>query len=431
MKTVFGKLTFIMLLVVLTASLSAQWQLIPTLSKTDFHSAVQLTDTKAFVVGDKGMLLTTNDRGSTWHTINLHIGTNFNSIKFVDGDTYYNSYIVGDLGVILRTDCRWRSWEIISVAPNYNNNDVSFVNELNGVVVGYKYLTIGETPISFATLLVTHDGGLTWTDKSPMLMGKFNSVKYFETGKAVAVGDAGLVAFTNDGGENWYFRRLTTSNLNEVTICKITGIKMIVGDKGALFVCKDEDRYRWVDCSISSFYNLNSLCQVGLTFVIAAEKKLVTESDQLRKSVILESKELNGPWKEVFGTTTGAFKCVNFCGKNSAIAVGQNGTMAVYYRALSQDTVICVDSPKKIVTQNYPNPFNPSTKIGFNLIEQSNVELKIYDVLGNEVATLVNGVKPAGSYEAEWNASGLPSGVYIYQLKAGNNTQLKKMILMK
>ena len=74
------------------------------LSKTDFHSAVQLTDTKAFVVGDKGMLLTTNDRRSTlaYDLRILHIGTNFNSIKFVDGDTYYNSYIVGDLGVILR-----------------------------------------------------------------------------------------------------------------------------------------------------------------------------------------------------------------------------------------------------------------------------------------------------------------------------------------
>ena len=81
--------------------------------------------------------------------------------------------------------------------------------------------------------------------------------------------------------------------------------------------------------------------------------------------------------------------------------------------------------------QNYPNPFNPSTIISFKLPEQTNVELKVYDVLGNEVATLVNEFKPAGNYEAEWNASNLPSGVYIYQLRAGTYTQMKKMILLK
>ena len=59
------------------------------------------------------------------------------------------------------------------------------------------------------------------------------------------------------------------------------------------------------------------------------------------------------------------------------------------------------------------------------------MELKVYDVLGNEVATLVNEFKPAGNYEAEWNASNLPSGVYIYQLRAGTYTQMKKMLLLK
>jgi flagellar hook assembly protein FlgD len=81
--------------------------------------------------------------------------------------------------------------------------------------------------------------------------------------------------------------------------------------------------------------------------------------------------------------------------------------------------------------QNYPNPFNPSTLISFKLPEQTNVQLKIYDILGNEVATLANENKPAGSYEVEWNASNLPSGVYIYQLVAGTNTQMKKMLLLK
>jgi hypothetical protein len=59
------------------------------------------------------------------------------------------------------------------------------------------------------------------------------------------------------------------------------------------------------------------------------------------------------------------------------------------------------------------------------------VELRIYDVLGKEVATLLNESKPAGSYEVEWNASDLPSGVYIYQLRTGTSVQMKKMMLLK
>ncbi len=90
------------------------------------------------------------------------------------------------------------------------------------------------------------------------------------------------------------------------------------------------------------------------------------------------------------------------------------------------------------LSQNYPNPFNPSTKIRYAIpnvtlsgAEGSRVQLKIYDVLGNEVATLVNEEKSVGSYEVNFNASQLSSGVYFYKLNAGNFIETKKMILMK
>jgi hypothetical protein len=88
--------------------------------------------------------------------------------------------------------------------------------------------------------------------------------------------------------------------------------------------------------------------------------------------------------------------------------------------------------------QNYPNPFNPSTKIKYTIpnvtlsgVEGSRVQLKVYDILGNEVGALVNESKPAGTYEVEFNASNLSSGIYFYKLQAGSFTQTKKMILMK
>ena len=84
-----------------------------------------------------------------------------------------------------------------------------------------------------------------------------------------------------------------------------------------------------------------------------------------------------------------------------------------------------------LLSQNYPNPFNPSTRISWQSPAGGVQTLKIYDVLGNEVATLANEYKPAGAYEIEWDASEFPSGVYFYQLKTENYFETKKMILTK
>jgi hypothetical protein len=89
-----------------------------------------------------------------------------------------------------------------------------------------------------------------------------------------------------------------------------------------------------------------------------------------------------------------------------------------------------------ILQQNYPNPFNPTTTIRYSIPSNvkgktSNVILKVYDVLGNEVATLVNEYKTAGSYEVDFDAAGLSSGVYFYKLQAGSLVETKKMLLTK
>jgi hypothetical protein len=83
------------------------------------------------------------------------------------------------------------------------------------------------------------------------------------------------------------------------------------------------------------------------------------------------------------------------------------------------------------LSQNYPNPFNPSTTINFTLPNNEFVTLKVYNVLGSEVATLVNQQLTAGSYKFDFNASNLASGIYLYELKAGSYSQIKKMNLLK
>jgi hypothetical protein len=93
-----------------------------------------------------------------------------------------------------------------------------------------------------------------------------------------------------------------------------------------------------------------------------------------------------------------------------------------------QDNVIPAEF---VLYANYPNPFNPTTNFGFRIANFGFVSLKIYDVLGDEVATLVNGEKPAGRYTINFNAAGLAAGVYFYQLKADGFAETKKLILLK
>ena len=88
--------------------------------------------------------------------------------------------------------------------------------------------------------------------------------------------------------------------------------------------------------------------------------------------------------------------------------------------------------PKKFeLAQNYPNPFNPTTIIKYDIPALSFVTLKVYDVLGKEVGTLVNEEKPIGSYEVDFNATTLQSGIYFYKLQVGSFVETKKMVLMK
>jgi hypothetical protein len=83
------------------------------------------------------------------------------------------------------------------------------------------------------------------------------------------------------------------------------------------------------------------------------------------------------------------------------------------------------------LSQNYPNPFNPSTKIEFQIPSEGFVTLKVYDILGNEVASLIEEYKPAGSYRVDFNASGLSGGIYFYRITAGADQITHKMTILK
>jgi hypothetical protein len=109
--------------------------------------------------------------------------------------------------------------------------------------------------------------------------------------------------------------------------------------------------------------------------------------------------------------------------------IGMTGTIIVQEPVSVPDDELITEEFE--LKQNYPNPFNPTTTIKYSLPNNDILSLKVFDILGREVAVLVNEYKPAGTYAAEFNASLFASGVYFYQLQSGNFVETKKMVLMK
>jgi hypothetical protein len=148
---------------------------------------------------------------------------------------------------------------------------------------------------------------------------------------------------------------------------------------------------------------------------------------------------LNKSWQKIGfvrgGGTTTKSQHYNFIDKNIGAGsysyrlkqIDFDGTVE-YSKVINVEVIV---SDNFLLEQNYPNPFNPSTIIGWQLPEQRHVKIVIYDVLGNEVARLVDEIRPSGYYSVEFNASGLSSGIYYYKLQSGNFSEVKKMTLIR
>jgi hypothetical protein len=194
----------------------------------------------------------------------------------------------------------------------------------------------------------------------------------------------------------------------------------------------------------------------GTLQIIPVELTLF-KADVVESSVVLEwttATETNNRGFEVQRNIKGNWETLDFIhGKGNSVEITQyayqddfnkvNYSGDIDYRLKQIDfdgtfiysdvVVVEVDfSPTEYsLSQNYPNPFNPSTKIKYAIRERSFVELKIYDILGSEVNVIVNKEQSAGSYEVEFSATSLPSGLYFYKLQAGDFVETKKMVLLK
>ncbi|MCB0732697.1 MAG: T9SS type A sorting domain-containing protein, partial [Ignavibacteriae bacterium] len=174
---------------------------------------------------------------------------------------------------------------------------------------------------------------------------------------------------------------------------------------------------------------------IGFGFNGAGELlRIFNDVNQIIDSVTYDD---NLPWPIEPDGNGATLELLDFNSDNSLAenwkASEGNGTPGKMNSGLvSIDDKEIIDIPNSYqLFQNYPNPFNPSTTIKFAVPKQSKVAIKIFDVLGNEIKTLHEGIKQTGTHLINFNAGNLSSGVYFYKLQYGNSQLIKKLILLK
>ena len=184
-----------------------------------------------------------------------------------------------------------------------------------------------------------------------------------------------------------------------------------------------------VDCNLVNpfyWYSGDPVTDIGWINTIPTDQRIVTSTGSFKLKA-------NEPVELWFAYVVGR----GVDSLNSVTKMKEHVEYAIkYYKSnftyLPSDVLDEIFMPGEFALyQNYPNPFNPNTVIGYQLPVNGKVTLRVFDILGREIITLVNEEKPSGTYEVEFNAAKFASGVYFYQLKTGNYMDTKKMVLIK
>jgi hypothetical protein len=291
-----------------------------------------------------------------------------------------------------------------------------------------------------AYFLSSSDGGHSWmsTDMSSFAVGLIDCY-FFTPDSGIVIGFTdepgnmrAIVLFIPDGGITWDRRHI--SNTSPVLAWKIsfpdadTGFVSIQGSTDSVHYLKSTDRGRnWQEIG---FRAGNDFTAQGIGFATTSYGWIGPHPQLGQIRNIYETRDGGDSWQLVnFGRNINRFRMLS---DTLGYAIGE--TVYKYTRDIlnpiqdfSTDQLIHQYS----LYQNYPNPFNPTTIIGYRLATVSDVELSIYNLLGQKIEIIVNKNQPAAEYKVEWDARGFASGIYFYRLHTQNFTEIKKMVLMR
>jgi len=378
-------------------------------------------------------LYLTTDGGNNWHARPL-------PNTLIPGDGPIDISIIGEdhiwictgYGKIYSTTDGGFNWQL----QFYDTSMAKFMNYIE-MFDSLNGMAMGDAPVNDkpALFLKTTNGGIDWISQNDSYLIGLWSGDIWRRVDFVDI-NTGYFYFraprklykTTNSGQDWVV-------INDTIFCAV-----IKGYDENIFLGEDTDGTisRTLDGGQNwESFNRNILgWALDIEYTPGNPSKVWCGSD-----TISFSSDTGKTWVKEFSNQSGALYDIVFTDENTGwFFSGGGGTLSNIYRTTNggHGGIVSVDDNVKdfrpdgfSLEQNYPNPFNPTTIIKYQVSELGYLTINVYDVLGNEIGTLVNEEKQVGAYEVEFDGAGLTSGIYFYQLRAGDYTDTKKMILLR
>jgi len=398
-----------------------------------------------YVSGDNGILLKTINGGLNWFSVSPNQYVNFKTIHFLDIQTGWASGWGNDSVFVYRTTNAGTNWtQQFAGNDAYNEPRCSFFRNLNcGYIGGAKRNSFSRGIASGFDMLTTN-GGLNWSkanSNEAILSVYFPTVDSGWRGSFYNSSNYtnGELQWTTNGGNNWdmtqHWDGVYFYGMNFCGVLTGYAIGYDFESNPVMTII-----HKTTNCGYSWGFNvIITSHKFYSVYFITPDKGWICGSGGIMFITI------DGTYSWL-GQTTGVtvdLKSITFTDINTGYAVGNNGviikTISGGWLGINNESEIIKDFA---LEQNYPNPFNPVTTIKFNLprsLSRFNRErgvggmttLKVFDITGKEIATLVNKTLQPGTYEVTFDGSNLPSGIYFYQLRSGEYIETRKMLLIK
>jgi len=351
-------------------------------------------------------------------------------IKISSNDyVYFTGYLTG----IYRSTSDGEYWEQLNLFNYLPTDSYALLVADND----YIFIGIGDNPPYY--LARSTDYGDNWTDLSGWVTESVYSLASFQNNIYAGTVDEGVKISTNYG-DSWYQSSLDSMFITYLAVNDSGNI--FAGECGGRLYRSTDNGTNWVQLSnpwTNSYSCIATILPVNQDYIFVGLGRWTSVNDS---NLIYRSSDNGFSWElSDAGINSDAINNLLLSSDNSLYATTRDGlykstdfgdswlSVAPFVTGLISNNSGIPDEYK--LEQNYPNPFNPTTVISYQIPQQGFVTLKIFDVLGKEVATLVNEEKPAGVYEVSFNAVDLASGVYIYRMKVNDFIQSKKMVLLR